>query len=142
MIDIDNLIKEAIKNSDKQKLTTYRSLKAKIIEFKTAKNARHYGESEEISLIQKMIKERHESSEMYKSNNREDLSIIEDAQAKILNDLLPDIPKVEDVEKYINDNYPNGIEKNKMGIVIKDIKAKFIGIDGKQVSDLVKNILV
>ena len=56
MLDVNNLIMGAMKAHDKVASETYKLLKAKILEFKTAKNAREYNDSEEITLINKDIK--------------------------------------------------------------------------------------
>ena len=44
--------------------------------------------------------------------------------------------------EYLNEYYPNGIEKKQMGIVIKEVKEALIGADGKLVSECVKKILI
>ena len=48
----------------------------------------------------------------------------------------------EDIENYLNKKYPNGIEKKSMGIVIKEVKTEFVGVDGGMVANLVKTKLV
>ena len=142
MIDINKKIMEAMKAHDKVASETYKLLKAKILEFKTAKNAREYNDSEEITLINKMISDRVNSAEIYLQNNRKDLADDEYAQMKVLQDLLPTLPTKEDIEVYISEHYPSGIEKKQMGIVIKEIKSNLLGADGKMVADCVKNKLV
>lgn len=141
MIDINKKIMEAMKAHDKVASETYKLLKAKILEFKTAKNAREYNDAEEIKLINKMIADRNNSADIYKQNNRQDLADAEYAQAKVLQELLPALPTQEDIVNYLNENYPDGIEKKMMGIVIKEVKEKLLGADGKTVADCVKNIL-
>lgn len=141
MIDINKKIMEAMKAHDKVASETYKLLKAKILEFKTAKNAREYNDAEEINLINKMIADRNNSADIYKQNNRQDLADAEYAQAKVLQELLPALPTQEDIVNYLNENYPDGIEKKMMGVVIKEVKEKLLGADGKTVADCVKNIL-
>ena len=48
---------------------------------------------------------------------------------------------LEKAESYLNENYPDGIEKKMMGGVIKEIKDNLLGADGKTVADCVKNII-
>ena len=141
MIDINKKIMEAMKAHDKVASETYKLLKAKILEFKTAKNAREYNDAEEITLINKMISDRTTSIELYLQNNRQDLADDEYAQIKVLQELLPTLPTQEDIVNYLNENYPDGVEKKMMGIVIKEVKEKLLGADGKTVADCVKNIL-
>ena len=141
MIDINAKIMEAMKSHDKVASETYKLLKAKILEFKTAKNAREYNDSEEISLIRKMIDDRLNSAEIYKNNNRQDLADEELAQSDVLQSLLPALPTEDDIIEYINENYPNGIEKKQMGAVIKEVKTNLIGVDGKVVANCVSEII-
>lgn len=142
MIDVNKKIMEAMKAHDKVASETYKLLKAKILEFKTAKNAKEYNETEEINLIRKMIDDRMNSAEIYKNNNRQDLANDELAQADVLQALLPALPTEDDIREYLNEHYPNGIEKKQMGVVIKEIKNVLIGADGKLVSECVKNCLL
>ena len=142
MIDITKKIMEAMKAHDKVASETYKLVKAKIMEFKTQKNAPEYTEEAEIKLLQKMVKERKETAEIYKQNNRIDLAEAELAQANVIEALLPATPTEDDVVKYINEHYPDGIEKKQMGLVIKDIKSALIGVDGSIVANIVKMHLV
>ena len=60
---------------------------------------------------------------------------------KVLQDLLPALPTKEDIESYLSEHYPNGVEKKSMGIVIKEVKEALVGADGKLVSECVRNII-
>ena len=142
MIDINKLIMTAMKAHDKISTETYKLLKAKILEFKTAKNAKEYNDSEEINLINKMISDRMTSADIYIQNNRQDLADAELSQVKVLETLLPELPTKDDIEQYINEHYSNGIEKKQMGLVIKEIKNNLVGADGKLVADIVKSKLI
>ena len=138
MIDINRKIMESMKAHDKVASETYKLLKAKILEFKTAKNAREYNDSEEITLINKMISDRLNSAEIYIENNRKDLADAEYAQVKVLQDLLPALPTEDDIRSYIQEHYADGIDKKQMGMVIKEIKNSLPGADGKMTADIVK----
>ena len=142
MLDINNLIMGAMKARDKVASETYKMLKAEILKFKTEKNAREYNDSEEINLINKMITDRNNSADIYNQNGRKDLADMEYAQAKVLQALLPVLPTKEDIDMYLNEYYPSGIEKKSMGLVIKEVKNALLGADGKLVSECVKSRLV
>ena len=111
MLDINAKIMEAMKSKNKIASETFKLIKAKILEFKTQKNAPEYTEEAEIKLLQKMVKEREESAKIYKDAGRNELADAELAQVAIINELLPKIASQEDVENYLNEKYPNGIEK-------------------------------
>lgn len=142
MLDINAKIMEAMKSKNKIASETFKLIKAKILEFKTQKNAPEYTEEAEIKLLQKMVKEREESAKIYKDAGRNELADAELAQVAIINELLPKIASQEDVENYINEKYPNGIEKKSMGVVIREVKSEFVGVDGAMVANIVKSKLV
>lgn len=142
MLDINAKIMEAMKSKNKIASETFKLIKAKILEFKTQKNAPEYTEEAEIKLLQKMVKEREESAKIYKDAGRNELVDAELAQVAIINELLPKIASQEDVENYLNEKYPNGIEKKSMGIVIREVKSEFVGVDGAMVANIVKSKLV
>ena len=142
MLDINAKIMEAMKSKNNVASETFKLIKAKIIEFKTQKNAPEYNEEAEIKLLQKMVKEREESAKIYKNAGRAELADAELAQVAVINELLPKVASQEDVENYLNKKYLNGIEKKSMGIVIKEVKTEFVGVDGGMVANLVKTKLV
>lgn len=142
MLDINAKIMEAMKSKNTVASETFKLIKAKIIEFKTQKNAPEYNEEAEIKLLQKMVKEREESAKIYKNAGRAELADAELAQVAVINELLPKVASQEDVENYLNKKYPNGIEKKSMGIVIKEVKTEFVGVDGGMVANIVKSKLV
>lgn len=142
MLDINAKIMEAMKSKNKIASETFKLIKAKILKFKTQKNAPEYTEEAEIKLLQKMVKEREESAKIYKDAGRNELADAELAQVAIINELLPKIASQEDVENYLNEKYPNGIEKKSMGVVIREVKSEFVGVDGAMVANIVKSKLV
>lgn len=142
MINFDEKIKEALKTGDRSSCETYRLIKAKVLEFKTQKNAPIYDDVAEIGLLKKMAKEREESIKIYTENGRNDLAEKETSELNIINSLLPVAPKDDDIITYVNEHYPEGIDKKTMGAVIKEIKSVFIGADGSVVANIVKSKLI
>ncbi len=140
--NINNMIMAALKDGQKDEAGVYRLVKNEFLKFSTAKNAGELNDSAEVAILQKMIKQRKESIENYNSANRLDLVAVEQSEIDILKKLLPSIATKEDIINYIVDQYPNGIEKSSMGSIIKSIKDKFIGVDGKMVADIVKKSLI
>lgn len=142
MIDITKKIMDAMKAHDKVASETYKLIKAKILEFKTQKNAPEYNDEAEIKLLQKMSKERKETAKVYADNGRPELAEKELAEAAVIDALLPKTPTEDDVMKYINDNYPDVIDKKLMGAIIKEVKFALPGVDGSMVANIVKTKLV
>ena len=140
--NIDKMIMEAVKAKESVKASVYRLIKNEFLKYSTAKNAKPLDDAAEISILQKMVKQREESIEAYKKGGREDLIVAELAEMKVIKELLPEVPTKEDVVNYVNYWYPDGIEKKAMGTTIKELKEKFVGVDGKMIADVVKEKLV
>ena len=140
--NIDKMIMEAVKTKESVKASVYRLIKNEFLKYATAKNAKPLDETTEISILQKMVKQREESIEAYKKAGREDLIVAEIAEMNVIKELLPKVASKEDVNLYLDFWYGKGIEKKDMGKVIKEIKEKFVGVDGKMVSDCVKELLL
>lgn len=143
MVDIDLLIKNALKGGDKIKTNAYRNLKSKIMMVKTAKNAKPYDDAVEIALISKYAKELTEDAKLYQDKGRTDLSESYIQEVKILSELLPKEPTEveikEFIELYIKSEFnSDSIDKSKMGTCIKAVKVKYPSADGKKVSEIVR----
>ena len=128
-----------MKSHEKIACETYKLIKAKIMEFKTQKNAPEYNDEAEIKILQKMIKERKDTAKIYYDNGRNDLAEKELNEAAVIEDLLPEIPTESDVVKYLDEHYPDGIENKQFGSVIKEIKSALVGVDGSIVANVLKN---
>ena len=140
---IDTLIKESMLNKDDSRTSVLRLIKARFLEFKTAKNAKPLDEVAEISILNKMIKDRNESAALYLKNNRLDLAQEELNEAKIIGEFVPPAVTEEELKGCINLIITNEIEpiKKNMGLIIKKVKEKYPQSDGKTVSKLVQNVL-
>ena len=139
---IDNLIKEAMLEKDALRTNVLRAIKAKFLEFKTAKNAKPLDENAEFSILNKMVKDREESARLYSTNGRDDLAEAELAEVNVLIEFLPRPVTEEEltnaIDKVITTIEP--IKKN-MGLIIKEVKAKYPQADGKTLAKLVQNVL-
>jgi uncharacterized protein YqeY len=140
--NINTMIMTAMKSGEKDNAAVYRLIKNEFLKFSTAKNAGELNDAAEITILQKMVKQREESIANYKAGNRMDLVENEQKEIDIINELLPAVPTQEDIENYLATNYPNGVEKKSMGVVIKAIKEALVGVDGKMLADIVKTRLV
>ena len=139
--NIDKLIAEAMTKKESEKVSTLRLMKAKFIEFKTAKNAKPLDNAAEMSILKKMANERIESIKIYEENNRIDLAEKEKAELAVIEAFLPKEPTEAEILGKLDDiivgDKIDPVMKN-MGILIKKIKEAFPTADGKKVSDIVK----
>lgn len=152
MINIDELIKTAIKEKDNIKKETYRAVKAAILNFKSEHKQAKPSEAEFVSIVKKLKTDRLNSANIYTENNRPDLACIEFEQAEVLNVLLPKEISREEAEEAVFDycvknnmGTENGnieIPKKNMGLVIKSVKEKLVGVDGKMLSEIVREYVI
>lgn len=88
---INNDIKDAMFQKDKEKLNALRAIKAALLLEKTGKDISggEIPESVELKVLQKLVKQRKEASTIYRENERLDLAKDEEYQAQIIENYLP-----------------------------------------------------
>jgi len=100
---IETEYKNALKSKDKTKISTYRlilsSIKDLDISNRSGPNKKDTDDEDIKKLLKKMIKQRAESIDVYKKNNREDLLKIEEDEHKILSSYLPKQLSEEETKK-------------------------------------------
>lgn len=147
MIQIDELIKDSLKNKKTVELKVYRNLKADIMAFKTQKNAPEFTEAVFYSIINKYIKKMEDAEKQYFQAGREDLSSECREESEVLRKLLPEPVTSQEILDLVTNtaldrNWMNGekiaIPKKEMGNFIKQIKTVFPTADGKMISDIIK----
>jgi uncharacterized protein YqeY len=143
--NISKLLKEAMINKDITLTNTLRlilaAVKDKDISARSKSNSEGINETEIISLLQNMIKQRNASIEMYIQGKRDDLVKIEKNEIKIISNFLPE----QLSENEINDIITNSIRSSEaksikdMGKVINLIKDEYNGkMDFGVVSKIIK----
>lgn len=139
---IDNLIKEATFAKQTDKVAVLRLIKAEFLKFKTAKNAKPLDEVAEITILNKMVKDRNESAMLYMNSNRNDLATQELNEVKIISEFLPKPVTEEELTNAVNEVILTiePIKKN-MGLIIKEVKAKYPQADGKILAKLVQGVI-
>ena len=154
MIEIDSLIKDALKNKQTVELKVYRNLKADIMAFKTQKNAPEYNEASEISIIRKYATKMEDAEKQYSQAGREDLSTECREELEVLKKLLPKPVEAQDINSIlagwcVRNNFVNTeneskieIPKKSMSLAIKAMKEVFPTADGKIISEVVKQYVV
>src|ERR1051325_4213429 len=83
-------MKTAMKAKDEAALRTLRAIKAAILIEKTSGSGTELTEADETKMLQKMAKQRKDSLEIFKTQNREDLAAKEEEELAILNRFLPE----------------------------------------------------
>jgi uncharacterized protein YqeY len=100
---IETEYKNALKSKDKTKISTYRlilsSIKDLDISNRSGPNKKVTDDDDIKKLLKKMVKQRAESIEIYKKNNRNDLLEIEQNEYEIITNFLPKQLSEEDTKK-------------------------------------------
>jgi uncharacterized protein YqeY len=141
---INDGIKAAMLAKDKIRLESLRAVKAAILIVKTSENAKDFDETAEIKMLQKLVKQRRETAEIYISNNRRELADKEIAEASIIEEFLPKQLGREEIESalrvIVEQLGASGVKDmgKVMGIASKQLAGK---ADGKLIAELVKKIL-
>jgi len=142
---IESDIKIAMLAKDKEKLRALRSIKSLILLAETEKGAKvELSREDEIKLLTKAAKQRRESAEVYKNQNRPDLEEVELGELKVIETFLPKQLTEEDIVEKIKEiiaetgaQGPQDMGKV-MGVATKNLAGM---ADGKLISFVVKSLL-
>ena len=147
---IENEYKNALKSKNKSQISTYRLILSGIKELditnRSGSQKKETDDDDIKKLLKKMIKQRNESIEVYKKNNRDDLLKIEQQEQEILSSYLPkqlseeetknicsemiDITKassIKDIGKVMGElkkNYSDTLDFSLAGKVLKELLSK------------------
>ena len=147
---IDNDYKKVLKAKDKGKISTFRLILSSIKDLEILNRSepnRKSIDSEDIKkLLKKMIKQRSESIEIYRKNNRQDLLEVEEGEIQVLESYLPKQLSEEETNKICNEiiqkigansvkdmgkimgelrkNYSDTIDFSKAGSILKELLNK------------------
>ncbi|MFD0933523.1 GatB/YqeY domain-containing protein [Psychroflexus salinarum] len=138
-------MKEAMKAKDSVALASLRSIKSEILKAKTASSSKEeIPEAEELKLVQKLVKQRKDSADLYLEQDRKDLAEAELAEAKIIEQFLPAQLSEEEIDKEVKSVIEEtGADSMKdMGKVMGMVSQRLAGrADGKTISKIVKGNL-
>ena len=147
-IEID--YQNSLKSKDKIKISTYRLILSSIKDLeilnRSGPNKKETNDKDIVQLIKKMIKQRNESIDIYKKNNRNDLLAVEEKEVATLSTYLPkqlsdnetmDVCKqainelgaqsIKDMGKVmgvLKKNYSDSLDFSKAGAILKEILNK------------------
>ena len=145
---IETEYKNALKSKDKIKISTYRlilsSIKDLDISNRSGPNKKETDDEDIKRLLKKMMKQRTESIDIYKKNNRSDLLEIEQNEFNILSSFLPKQLNDEDTKKICEEiiSKLNASSIKDMGKVMGELKKKHADeIDFSKAGALLKQIL-
>ena len=145
---IENEYKNALKSKDKNKISTYRlilsGLKDLDIQNRSGPNKKDTDDEDIKKLLRKMIKQRTESIEIYKKNNRRDLLEVEENEVNIMLEYLPKQMSEDDTKKLCEEiiNKINALSLKDMGKVMGELKKNYSdSLDFSLAGKIIKEIL-
>ena len=145
---IETEYKNALKSKDKTKISTYRlilsSIKDLDISNRSGPDKKETDDEDIKKLFKKMVKQRAESIEIYKKNNRSDLLEIEQNEYDIISNYLPKQLSDEDTKKICEETISklDASSLKDMGKVMGELKKKHSDtIDFSKAGQIIKNLL-
>lgn len=142
LANLTDEIKTAMRAKDSLKLEALRAIKsAVILEQTSAGGSDTLSDEQEIKLVQKLVKQRKDSAQIFRDQNRPDLAEPEEAQAEVIAQFLPEQLSEEEITAIIQAIIEKtGAEGMKdmgkvMGMASKEMAGK---ADGKTISTIVK----
>ena len=140
-----NAMKESMKLKDQTSLRSLRAIKSAIIVHKTQKGSSdEITNEDELKILQKLVKQRKDSADIYQTQGRIDLAQPEIDEIKVIEQFLPEAISEDEIEsevkKIIDQTGAEGMKDmgKVMGIVTKKLMGK---ADGKTISTIVRNNL-
>lgn len=144
-ITINDHLKKAMLAKDEKSLRALRAIKAAILLAKTAEGAGEAMTADaEIKLLQKLVKQRKDSIEIFEQQNRADLAIKEKEEVEVIEQFLPTQMSAEEIKAAVAEIIrQTGVTNisglgQVMGIASKQLAGK---ADGKTISAIVKELL-
>lgn len=137
-------LKTAMKSKDKVALRGIRAIKSAILLANTDGSGKELDEATGIKIVQKLIKQRQDSLDIYEKQGREDLAVVEREEIEILQRYLPEQMGAEELEAILKEIIAQtGADSMKdMGKVMGMASSKLAGkADGKTISITVKKLL-
>ena len=143
---IEQEIKTAMLQKNKDRLRALRAIKSMILIAETEKGAANaLNEEAEIKILSRAAKQRRDSLKVYKDQGRKDLADIERDELQVIEDFLPRQLNADELETAVRDIITNiGATSPKdigkvMGRASRELSGK---VDGKVLATLVKTLLI
>lgn len=142
--NIMSALKDAMKAKDQIALEALRAIKSEILLAQTSGNGQELSETDEIKLLQKLVKQRKDAAAIFVEQGRNDLADPELAQAAVIEKFLPEQLSEAEIETIIagiiSEGNFSGMQA--MGQVMGLANTKLAGTaDGKTISTIVKKLL-
>jgi len=142
--NINEDLKTAMKAKDQVSLRGIRAIKSAILLYNTSGSEDSLNAEKEISLLQKLVKQRQDSLDIYEKQGREDLAQIEREEIEVIRRYLPKQMTEDELKEGIRQimSRTGASSMKDMGRVMGEASKEFAGkADGKTIAAVVKNLL-
>ncbi len=140
---LDTSMKEAMRAKDSLRLGTIRLAKT-AVKNREIDERRDLSEEEIVAALSTLVKQRKESAEVYRRNDRPELAEKEETEIRILQEFLPSQLNEEEIRRIVEEAVAEtgAASMKDMGSVMKVVTARTLGrADNRKVSDLVRKRL-
>ncbi len=138
-------LKEAMRAKDEKTLRALRAIKSAIINTKTAEGFKgEITSADEIKLLQKLVKQRKDSLEIYETQHREDLAAKEKEEIEVIEKFLPKQMEYDELKSIIQKivEEKGATSPSDMGKVMAAANQELAGkAEGKAIATIVKELL-
>jgi hypothetical protein len=134
----------AMKAKDEVALRGIRAIKSAILLLKTDGSGQSIDEAKEVQLLQKLVKTRQESLDIYTKNGREDLAVREKEEIDVIKKYLPAMLEGAELEAILRKivEETGATSAKDMGKVMGAANKQLAGkADGRAISEIVKKLL-
>ncbi|MCE2821832.1 MAG: GatB/YqeY domain-containing protein [Bacteroidota bacterium] len=134
----------AMKAKDDVALRSIRAIKSAILLLKTDGSGQAIDEAKEVQLLQKLVKTRQESYDIYTKNGREDLAVREKEEIDVIKKYLPAMLEGAELEEVLRKivEETGATSAKDMGKVMGAANKQLAGkADGRAISEIVKKLL-
>ena len=141
---INEDLKTAMKAKDQVSLRGIRAIKSAILLYNTSGSAEELTQDREIALLQKLVKQRQDSLDIFVKQGREDLASIEREEIEVIMRYLPKQLSEDELKETIQGimNRIGATTMKDMGKVMAEASKELAGkADGKAISAVVKALL-
>jgi len=142
--NIMDQMKEAMRSKNQIALEALRAIKSEILLVKTSGGSGEISDTQEIAMLQKLIKQRKEAAEQFSANGRTELAEKELAQAEVIQTFLPQQLSAVELESKIKEiiAQTGATSPKDMGKVMGAASSQLAGqAEGKLIAETVKRLL-
>src|SRR5690349_9177556 len=136
---IQNDMVTAMKAKDEARLGALRMMKSALKKHEID-SMKPLTEATEMQVVGTLVKQRHESADLFRKGNRPELAEKEEAEIRLLESYLPAAPSSEELDEAVNAavSETGATSAKQMGLVMKAASARLAGkrVDGKILSEL------